>query len=477
MELFKLFGSIMVDNEAANKSISETDSKAEGLGKKFLSGVGSAAKWGLGVAAAAGAVATGMFKAAEGAAKAADTIDKGSIRMGISKESYQELSYAAGQCGVEMGVMEKAAKKLEGTDLNLDDAMNQIMSLTSEEERSAKAAELFGETVAYQMAPLLAAGEEGFNGLKDRAHDLGLVMSDEAVDAGVKLGDTIADVKDAFGAIVTRIGTEVMPIIQTLLDWILEHMPQIEAVLNKVFEVIGFVVRGIVDFWNAYLSPVFNQIVEFVINTLAPAFMTGFQNIANFVSTAFTAIAGFWTGTLQPIFNDIITFLTGVFTGNWQQAFEGLSNIVGRVFEGMKAVIKAPLNGMIGLINGFIDKINSISVPDWVPGIGGKSANIGHIPMLARGGRVIGEGQAIVGEEGPELIELPSGAKVTPLGGGGYSPKVEELLTNVLEVLSEYLPNAGNAQLVLDTGVLVGETVKEYDKALGMIQRRKERGR
>ena len=62
-----------------------------------------------------------------------------------------------------------------------------------------------------------------------------------------------------------------------------------------------------------------------------------------------------------------------------------------------------PLNNMIGLINGFIRGLNNIKVPKWVPGVGGKSFSIGELPYLAKGGHVL-NGQAIVGEAGPELL-------------------------------------------------------------------------
>lgn len=65
IEVFKLFGSIMVDNDKANSSIAKTGEKAEGLGKKFLSGVATAAKWGAGIATAAAAGAVACAKMAE----------------------------------------------------------------------------------------------------------------------------------------------------------------------------------------------------------------------------------------------------------------------------------------------------------------------------------------------------------------------------------------------------------------------------
>lgn len=40
---------------------------------------------------------------------------------------------------------------------------------------------------------------------------------------------------------------------------------------------------------------------------------------------------------------------------------------------------------MIDLINGFIDGLNKIKIPDWVPGFGGMSFNIPRIPRLRIG--------------------------------------------------------------------------------------------
>ena len=68
--------------------------------------------------------------------------------------------------------------------------------------------------------------------------------------------------------------------------------------------------------------------------------------------------------------------------------------------------VKNPVNTIIGMVNGVVDKINSasISIPDWVPGIGGESfgINIPTIPMLAAGGFT--EGVSIAGEAGTEAV-------------------------------------------------------------------------
>ena len=70
---------------------------------------------------------------------------------------------------------------------------------------------------------------------------------------------------------------------------------------------------------------------------------------------------------------------------------------------------------MITLINGFLGGLNRIKIPKWVPKVGGRGFNIAQIPYLANGGHLI-NGQAIVGEAGPELLTSSNGkTTVTPL--------------------------------------------------------------
>ena len=309
MEIFKLVGSVMVDTADANKSISKTSDEAEGLGKKLASGVATAGKWAAGVVGGAAAVGGAMLKAAKDTSEELDAIDKASQRMKMGAESYQELAYAAKLSGVEMSTLEKAAKKLEGTDLSMEDALDQIYALGTEEERAAKAAELFGESVAYQMTPLLNASAEEMSAMKQEAHDLGLVMSEDTVKNGAELNDMFTKVEESVSALKNGLLTELMPYVIEILNWVIENIPKIQKTVKTVMDALLPIIRPIlngimslVEGFTALLDGDIHGFIDGILSFLGgigEAFFTIGQSIFNFL----------WDG-LVSVWNSISNWVT-----------------------------------------------------------------------------------------------------------------------------------------------------------------------
>lgn len=162
----------------------------------------------------------------------------------------------------------------------------------------------------------------------------------------------------------------------------------------------------------------FRDGVNAFVSGIKDIFVQGFNFISGYLGSVFGGIVQNFNNFFNAgkrVFNGFIDFITGIFTGNWEQAWNGVVNIFGGIFDGIVAIAKAPLNLLIGLINGVIGGLNHIKLPKWVPGIGGKGINIPQIPYLATGGHLI-NGQAIVGEAGPELLTAKNGkTTVTPL--------------------------------------------------------------
>lgn len=377
MEIFSLVGKVLVDSNDAQNSIQKTEEKAEGLGSKLQKGIGTAAKWAAGITGAAVAVGGAMVAAAKDTAAEMDAIDKGAQRMKIATDTYQELSYAAGLSGVSMDTLEKAAKKLEGTDLNMDAALEQIYALGTAEERSAKAAELFGDTVAYQMTPLLNASAEDMAGMKKEAHDLGLVMSEEAVQNGAAMGDMFSKVESSIAQLKNGLISEFMPYVMEILQWVIDNIPMIKDTVGSVMDAIIPIVKPVLDGVMAFLPPMLKKIKEFI-DWILPYITPIIDGVVAFIQGIFSLM----NGDTEGFINGITTLLTNLGTS----LFGIGKDIITSLWDGIKEIWGKVTEWFTEKIQWIKDKFQGIkdSVSGWF-GLGNRSggshaAGLNYVP-------------------------------------------------------------------------------------------------
>ena len=357
LEIFKLVGSVFVDTDKANDSLQKVDKNAgkvaEGFGKagKVIAGVGAT------IGAAVVGAGTAIVNMANDTSEMADTIDKASIRMGIGAERYQELAYAAEQCGVDMSTMEQAAKKLEGTDLNFDDAINQIMALGTEEERAAMAAELFGEKVAYNMAPLLAQSGEEFDALTQRANDLGIVMSESAVKAGVEYGDLQADLEKVGNSLKTSIGSAIMPILVKLSQKLIEFMPTIQGLMDK----IGPLAADLIDKLLPPLVQTAEDVLPMAIDAISEI-LPSLSQIADELGPVILSLIQELLPVAVQIISEVLPVLVSIIqklTPILSQILEFLSPIL----EMVMSLLSPLLELVTSILSPILDLVNSLLSP------------------------------------------------------------------------------------------------------------------
>jgi len=234
-----------------------------------------------------------------------------------------------------------------------------------------------------------------------------------------------------FSANINNIKTRVSSIINNL-----------KTIFSTVFGAIGKVVRAtatvvanifgkrisntcstagaVITAFKAVASAAFSFIsgtIQKAMAVIVPVVKVAFSAISGGISAAVQSITEIISG-LMTVFDGITTFISGVFTGNWSQAWEGVKTIFSGVFESLVALCKTPINAVIGIINGAISGINNlgITVPDWVPLIGGNafSINIPTIPMLYKGTDNWRGGTAMIHDRGGEIVDLPRGTRVYP---------------------------------------------------------------
>ena len=371
MDLMSLLIRIGADTAQAERGISNvqsgmenTQKKANGFGTKLKKGFAVAGKAALGLSAGVTAVATAAVKLATNAAATTDKIDKMSQKIGISRTAYQELDFVMSQSGASVDSLQVGMKTLrtamvsateggtkqtemfealgvavtdnEGNMRSQEDVffdtVAALQSVDDETQRAALATELFGKA-GIEMVPLLNAGAGSIDEMRQQAHELGLVMDDEAIDAGVHLTDTIEQVKRAFSAIVTQLGVDLMPLIQTALDWVKSHMPEIRQFISDAFTTIKTVIGVVVDFVRDNLIPIFDAIVAFVRDTLYPAIRDNWDNIKNAISTVIAAIVGFWNDTLKPTLQALWTWMVDSLIPALVTAWENLQPKIQAVFD------------------------------------------------------------------------------------------------------------------------------------------------
>ena len=179
------------------------------------------------------------------------------------------------------------------------------------------------------------------------------------------------------------------------------------------------------------LIQAFGNLVSLIATSLAPVLSDLANVVLNVLEAAFVAFAPYIENVIA-ILTSLIEFVTNVFSGNWGAAWQNIVDIFGNVFGMIVNLAKVPINAVISAINWVIGKINSISVtiPDWVPGVGGTTLgfNIPTIPALAAGGIATAPTLAMIGEGGePEAVMplsklaalLDEWTKPKPQGGGG----------------------------------------------------------
>lgn len=272
---------------------------------------------------------------------------------------------------------------------------------------------------------------------------------------------------DLIGAIAEAITALWQGTIKPCIDWIIQNViPVVVPILEEVWSVITTVfghimdaagglievITGIIDFlvgvftgdwdkaWNgikeivngifeaikgiisAVLSAI-GGIVSVTLNTIKAVFSTVFNAIHSVVSTIFNAIKTVISTILTGIKTGISNALNSIKT-IWSTIWTSMKTTVTTIFNAIWSTIKGVINSILGgiesMANGVVNGINTVinamnnlhfDIPDWVPGMGGKSFGFSiptlstvSLPRLAKGGIVDGATQFIAGEAGKEAI-------------------------------------------------------------------------
>lgn len=248
--------------------------------------------------------------------------------------------------------------------------------------------------VELGLAPIAGwVGEKIQDGLK--------FLSDEFQKFGnwvTEHQETFTRLGESIGELTGKIWKFIEPIADTAWSAFKEILAGINDLTRKLWDAIMAILQPIINVCNAVWDWADSMgILDGIMATVKDT-INGIKQVINGIIT---------------VAKGVIDFIVGVFTGNWEKAWEGVKQIFKGIWDTFLGIVKAPLNGIIKLINMVIGGINKLQfdIPDWIPFIGGKhiGLNIPEIPLLASGGIVSAPTLAMVGEysgaaTNPEIV-------------------------------------------------------------------------
>lgn len=452
IEVARAFVTIVPSLEGSQKSIAEqlgaeaepaAEKAGEESGKKFGGALAKGLKATGAVigaamtAATAAAVATGkaFISAANDVSEMGNTIDKQSQKLGISAQSYQEWAFILEHSGASIDGMTSSMKKLVTAAESGNDAfaalgitqeelasMNQeelftrtvaaLQNVESETQRTALASQLLGKG-AMELGPLFNMTAEETEAMRQQVHELGGVMSDEAVKDAAKYQDELQNMNTALDGVKKNMISKFLPGMSSVMEglskvfsgndggieMIREGLSSVVGQISKLspqfFALAESVIMGVLDGFAPMLPSLVSSVFSFLnqailkitqmIPQLTPVITAGIRSVAQAVFSALPVI----TSALIDMTSELVTWLA---SGNNVKTFvDGVLQLVNQLVMSFAQILPILLPAVVNIIGQIAD---SLTEPD-------------NINMIIEGTLyVIGAVAVAIWEAMPEIVSL-----------------------------------------------------------------------
>jgi len=264
-----------------------------------------------------------------------------------------------------------------------------------------------------------------------------------------KMNVAFGEMQEQIGAALLPLFEQLVPVITGLFDWIGKNSGVV-SVLAGIMAALAVSILAVNFALNA------NPIVKVI--TLIAALATGVVLLINWL----VGLYGGWDKLFKDLAIWLIAF-AAVFKSIWNgigEFFKGVINTYIASFEGFFNFIISGINALIRALNSI-----KITVPSWVPLIGGKSWSIGiptikpiQIPRLAEGGIVMPQPGGVLAN----IAEAGQAEAVIPLD------RLDRYTSGNGQVVYNINVNGG-----VGSGATIGKSIvdaiKAYERSSGPV--------
>jgi hypothetical protein len=317
-----------------------------GLPRVFgaLRGVGSAVG-GLGSALAgslvrttllAGTASAALFALVKSYTDVGDAVDESAARIGIGVEMLQELRFAAGRGGVEIGTLDGALQQqgkriaearqgrgalftmlervrpalLEELLLTRDQGkafkvlVGEMNRTEDAQLRLALANAVWGRS-GTQLLVLAEGGVDELERLGARARELGIVLSEEDAKAAGEFDDSLGELMASATGLRNLLGSAVVPVLRDLVDqatrWVVSVRPKVAAFAREFAAGLPEKISALVDWFRRAWEEV--QPLIRAGQTLVDKFGAG------------NVVLGLWAATLGgPVLSAVMALIPAIYS-------------------------------------------------------------------------------------------------------------------------------------------------------------------
>lgn len=344
--------------------------------------------------------------------KIGDAVKELSIRVidgsETTKEGFETLGLNADEMSAKFAAGGNSAKEA------FKQTVQALASIEDPLEQDAAGVALFGtmwEDLGADAVTALADIEDGAYATGEELDNIKDIKYDD-------IGSQLEELKRNVELLVIPLGESLMPILSSLIEDIL---PVVIDLLTPLISIFSALIVPIVELVGSAISPLieaFDQLVNVAIMPLIGVLQGILEPIFSGVLSSLMTSASGVIGNIVAVFKNLIDFIKNVFTGNWSGAWNNVKNIFKGAVDALVGIFKAPINAIVDGWNSLSNSLGSISIPKWVPAVGGKSFSLPTLPRLRIGmDYVPSDDFPALLHKGEAVLTAKENARLRALGG------------------------------------------------------------
>ena len=414
-----------ISGELSSVLGNDAETAGKKAGSRFSGALGGTLKAGIAATAAFGTAVIGagtaLTSAAGSVAAYGDDIDKMSQKMGLSSTAYQEWQAVMQHSGTSMETM-KASMKTLANAATTNSAAFKELGISQKDLANMSQEQLFEATIAglqnvedttqrtylagkllgkgaTELGALLNTSAEETQAMRDRVHELGGVMSEEAVKNSAAFQDSLQDLQTSFSGVKNSVMSEMLPSFTSVMNGLTmlvtgeegakeQISAGIQGIVDQITQGMPRLIEGFSDIANAFLE-VAPELIKSLgdglisaIPTLLPTLIKVVGEIGKNLIDLLPQLVEVGVQVILELANGIAKSLPELIPA----LVDVVLNIVDTLIDNVDMLIDAAIALILGLADGLIEALPRLieRLPEIVVKI--VSALIENAPKLLKAG-------------------------------------------------------------------------------------------